>query len=171
MAAHEHTTQTILRRLDTHEQHLHRVETLHETRYNKMNDWGANITMQIHSINENIKALEANSHQQQHTSRAIGEELRDRLKLLETCCERDAATNAAASAEAARQTAAGVADARLRNIPAVQRNDTTTTGTTLIIAGFGRDRPAEVIERTCRRLLAHTTIATSLGFAVGLGEA
>lgn len=58
-----------------------------------------------------------------------------------------------------------------RNTPATQRSDPAATLTTLIIAGFGRDRPAEVIERTCRRLLAHTTVATTLGLAVGLGEA
>lgn len=92
MANHEHTTQTILTRLEAQEMHQKQAHAHHEDRYNMMNDWGANITMQIHTMNTNIKTLATS----QRTA-PPDEELLTRLQQLETCYEKDAT---------ARQTAA-----------------------------------------------------------------
>lgn len=166
MTTHEQATQRILTRLDAQETHAREVSAHQDARYNKMNDWGANITMQMHTMNTKIQNLETQMQSQPRPD----EETRNRLQHLEARYERDAAANAAASAEAARQAAAGVAEAHLRNstVPpsASQRQDATT----LIISGFGHDRPAEVIERTCRRLLSLTASGARLGFALGTGE-
>lgn len=67
--------------------------------------------------------------------------------------------------------AGAVARSAIQSRPVPQYHvDDSRQELTLIIAGFCKDRPAELIERVLRRFMSLTTAATKLGVVVGNGN-
>lgn len=172
MADHEATTRTLLTRLQGQEERHRIANEKNEERFAKMNDWGANITVQIHNLNTSIQHIEEREQAPHHDTHALQERLRslEERQLQQSTTAVEAARRAATAAATEHLQRHSPTDLPTRPTAPASRPGT-DQGLTLIIAGFGTDQPCEVVERTCRRLLRLTSTCTRLGFLIGTGGA
>lgn len=175
MQGHERATRDIISRLDMQGHRMKKMEDnqatindKNEKRFATVKDWGSTISDRMRQLETKVEDVIQHSAQQKQGDTTMASTNTKRLRLLEEHQAAVAATSKKIAQDAARTAVQEQGAAAPK--PHMHADTDATPEFTLIVAGFGRDRPAETIEGVLRRLMPMTSAGTRLGLTMGTGN-